>query len=34
VVADAFDDGNGTGVAHGKALARDAAEIALALMAP
>jgi hypothetical protein len=34
VVADAFDNSNGAGVAHGKALARDAAEVALALMAP
>jgi hypothetical protein len=27
----AFDDRNGAGVAHGEALARDAAEVALAL---
>jgi Ca2+-binding RTX toxin-like protein len=30
VVADAFDNGNGAGVAHGKAFARHAAEVALA----
>jgi hypothetical protein len=31
MVADAFDNRDGAGVAHGKALARDAAEIAFAL---
>ena len=31
MVADALDDGDGAGVAHGEALAGDAAEIALAL---
>ena len=30
VVAGAFDDGDGAGIAHGKALAGDAAEIAFA----
>ena len=30
VVADALDDGDGAGVAHGEALAGDAAEIAFA----
>jgi hypothetical protein len=31
MVADAFDHRDGARVAHGKALARDAAEVALAL---
>ncbi len=31
MVADAFDDRDGAGVAHGKALAGDAGEIALSV---
>ena len=31
MVADALDDGDGAGIAHREALARDAAEIAFAL---